>query len=317
MTKIRSILVATDLTESSDEVVRAAAQLAAARDAELHVLHAFDFPTVPTAGQDVPPASFQGRIEAAERRLDDQLERTLPAGATAASRRVEIYVAHRAIVEVAEGVGADLIVLGPHGKRAADGILGSTADRVIRSAGVPCLIVRGPLSLPVRRIVVPLDLSDPGLGALEVGLSWGVALGGHDDAVTGTEVIVLHVVPRVFETPDFPFDRAVIGPELHREVEAARQRVRGATELEVTEEVRWGETPTDEIVKIASEEDVGLLVLGTHGHGVVKRALIGSVASGVARRAPCPVLLVPPAMLRPGADGNTSDDGMEAGASGS
>lgn len=317
MTTIRSILVATDLTESSDEVVRAAAELAAARDAELHVLHAFDFPAVATTGKDVPAASFQGRIEAAERKLDEQLGRTLPEGAKAASRRVEIYVAHRAIVEVAEGVGADLIVLGPHSKRAGDGILGSTADRIVRSASVPCLIVRGTLSLPVRRIVVPLDLSDPGLGALEVGLAWGVALGGHDDAATGTEVIVLHVVPRVFETPDFPFDRAVIGPELHREVEAARQRVRGATELEVTEEVRWGETPADEIVKMAAEEGADLLVLGTHGHGVVKRALIGSVASGVARRAPCPVLLVPPAMLRPGAAGDAPDDRVEAGAPGS
>jgi nucleotide-binding universal stress UspA family protein len=316
MTKIRSILVATDLTEASDEVVRAAAPLAAARHADQHVLHAFDFPSVSITGRDVPAASFQGRVEAAERKLDEQLGRTLPEGAKAASRRVEIYVAHRAIVDVAEGVGADLIVLGPHSKRAGDGILGSTADRVIRSARVPCLIVRGPLSLPVRRIVVPLDLSDPGLGALEVGLSWGVTLGGHDDAATGTEVVVLHVVPRAFDMPDFPFDRAVIGPELHREVEAARQRVQGATDLEVTEEVRWGETPADEIVKMAAEEGVGLLVLGTHGHGVVKRALIGSVASGVARRAPCPVLLVPPGMLGPGG-GDTSDDDEEAGARGS
>ena len=35
-------------------------------------------------------------------------------------------------------------------------------------------------------------------------------------------------------------------------------------------------------------------MLGTHGHGALARALIGSVSSAVARRAECPVLLVPP-----------------------
>ena len=47
MTNIRSILVATDLTPASDEVVRAAAGIAAARGADLHLLHAFDFPSLP------------------------------------------------------------------------------------------------------------------------------------------------------------------------------------------------------------------------------------------------------------------------------
>jgi universal stress protein E len=297
MTKIGSILVATDLTESSDEVVRAAAELAAENSAELHILHAFDFPAQP-AGRDVPASSFHGRIGEAERRLDEQIGRAVPSGVKVASRRVEVYVAHRAILDAAEGAGADLIVVGPHSRRRrGDEILGSTADRVIRSASVPCLVVRAPLDLPLRKVVVPLDLSEPAIGALEVGLDWGVAFGGHDDAATGTELIVLHVMPRAFQGPDFPFDRAVVGPELQREVEGARRRVPGATELEVNEEVRWGETPADEIVRMATEEGAGLLVLGTHGHGLIRRALIGSVAAGVARRAPCPVLLVPPSML--------------------
>ncbi|HEU0078622.1 MAG TPA: universal stress protein [Longimicrobiaceae bacterium] len=38
------------------------------------------------------------------------------------------------------------------------------------------------------------------------------------------------------------------------------------------------------------------LVLDTHGHGALRRALVGSIASAVARGAGCPVLLVPPAL---------------------
>ena len=66
----------------------------------------------------------------------------------------------------------------------------------------------------------------------------------------------------------------------------------GATELEVTEEVRWGETPADEIVKMAAEEGADLLVLGTHGRRGVRRLVLGSDAEQVVRTSRVPVLLV-------------------------
>jgi nucleotide-binding universal stress UspA family protein len=305
--RIRSILVATDLSEASEEVMRAAAGLAAAKQAELHVLHAFDFPSTSQSAESVAPPSFQGKIEAVERDLDEQIRRTVPDTVRVASRRVEIYVAHRAIIDGARGAAADLIVVGPHShRRLGDEILGSTADRVLRTADVPCLVVRAPLSLPLRRVVVPFDLSPSAIGALEVGLAWAVILGARHDASSATELTVLHIMPRAFDLPEFPFDREAIGPDLHREVEAARQRVSGASELDVREDLRWGDTPVDEIVRVAADEQTDLLVLGTHGHGILKRALIGSVASGVARRASCPVLLVPPkfSSLREGEDGS-------------
>jgi nucleotide-binding universal stress UspA family protein len=96
----------------------------------------------------------------------------------------------------------------------------------------------------------------------------------------------------------FPFDQEVIVPELHREGEEAIARVGADAGVRIREEVRWGDRPADEIVEMAVEERADLLVMGTHGRGAVKRALIGSVASGVARRATCPVLLVPPALWK-------------------
>jgi nucleotide-binding universal stress UspA family protein len=298
MRKIASILVATDLTEVSDEVLRAAAALAALTGAKLHVLHAFDFQALPYSDAYIARATFQGRIDDARRALDEQIDRTVPRAVDVASRDVVIFVAHRAILEHAEAVGADLIVLGPHRRRArGDAILGSTADRVIRTADVPCLVVRGPLSLPLRRVMVPLDLSSPALGALDVALEWSEALRpSEDDEPLGPRVAVLHVIPRVFDVKDFSFDSAVIGPELDREVEAALSRVGGTGLLDVREEVCWGDLPADEILRAAEREEPDLLVLATHGHGALKRALIGSVASAVARRANCPVLLVPPAL---------------------
>lgn len=298
MRKIESILVATDLTEVSDEVLRAAAALAALTGAKLHVLHAFDFQALPYSDAYLARATFQGRIDDAKRALDEQIHRTVPSAVNVASRDVVIFVAHRAILEHAEAVGADLIVLGPHRQRArGDAFLGSTADRVIRTADVPCLVVRGPLSLPLRRVMVPLDLSSPALGALDVALEWSEALRpNEDDEPLGPRVTVLHVIPRVFDVKDFSFESAVIGPELDRAVEAALARVGGTGVLDVREEVCWGDVPADEILRAAEREETDLLVLATHGHGALRRALIGSVASAVARRARCPVLLVPPAL---------------------
>src|SRR5690606_40827742 len=127
-------------------------------------------------------------------------------------RSVAIHAAHRAIRERAEAVAADLIVLGPHRRHAVgDRFLGSTADRVIRTAEAPCLIVRGPLSLPLRRVLVPVDLSGPALGALDVALAWGHALGPlEEDGARDSRVVVLHVVPPAFASDDFPFARPVI-----------------------------------------------------------------------------------------------------------
>jgi nucleotide-binding universal stress UspA family protein len=51
-------------------------------------------------------------------------------------------------------------------------------------------------------------------------------------------------------------------------------------------------TPFVEIVRYARENDIDLIVLGTHGRGALAHMLMGSVAERVVRKAPCPVLTV-------------------------
>ena len=52
--------------------------------------------------------------------------------------------------------------------------------------------------------------------------------------------------------------------------------------------------PLDQIGRIAAEIRPGFIVMGSHGRSGVNRALMGSVAEGVARRSPVPVMIVPP-----------------------
>ncbi|MGC4084340.1 MAG: universal stress protein [Vicinamibacterales bacterium] len=55
--------------------------------------------------------------------------------------------------------------------------------------------------------------------------------------------------------------------------------------------VRTG-APADEIVNFARGNEIDLIVMGTHGRGLVGHLLMGSVAEKVVRTAPCPVLTV-------------------------
>ena len=61
--------------------------------------------------------------------------------------------------------------------------------------------------------------------------------------------------------------------------------------------VRVG-VPADEIVRYAAEQRADLLVLGKHGHGMLRRFFLGSVADRVVRHADCPVMLTPLPVLR-------------------
>jgi nucleotide-binding universal stress UspA family protein len=50
--------------------------------------------------------------------------------------------------------------------------------------------------------------------------------------------------------------------------------------------------PAEEILRVAREERVDLIVMGTHGRTGVRHLLLGSVAEAIVRYAPCPVCMV-------------------------
>jgi nucleotide-binding universal stress UspA family protein len=163
---------------------------------------------------------------------------------------------------------------------------------VVRDAKAPCLVLPGPLQAPLQRVLVPIDLSEPALHALDVALSWSSSLGPSGGA---PQIVVLHVIPQVYDRDDVPFDTAQISTRIHDAIDAAEERT-DTQAIAVREEVRWNDNAVQAILEFMKEEKTDLVVLGTHGHGLIRRALIGSVASGVARRSDCPVLLVPPAL---------------------
>jgi universal stress protein E len=227
------------------------------------------------------------------------VERTVPAGVSVAEPRLEIYAAHRAIAEHAEAVGAELVVIGPHARREVEiGFLGGTADRVLRTLEVPCLVVRGALRMPPRHVLVPMDLSEWSRAAMDVAVAWAAGLGGR--GADAADISIVHVVPKALTGPGLPFERAEVMPGWNEALDELARRA--GPDVELRETVLFGDRPADEIVELAGKEGADLVVMSTHGYGAVKRALLGGTAQSIARRAPCPVLMVPPRMWVPEAE---------------
>jgi len=280
--RIRSILVASDLSERAREVVGTAGAFAALTEAELHVVYAEEG-TAPTEANGEDPA-----VESAGR-LREQIHLALPRDVKISSLRVDLGRAHEVILRRAGEVHADLIVVGPHRERLEAGqVLGTTADRIVRTSDQPCLIVHRPVSLPLRRVLVSSDFSDAAQGALDLALIWAAALRLPTRDGEETRVDVLHVLPERSA-------RTEAERVLQDQVTAAGERTGCAALVSVNQLVVEGNPAADQILRRAGEARADLLVLGTHGENALSRALIGSVSSAVARRAECAVLLVPPA----------------------
>lgn len=139
------ILVPTDFSAGSEAAWRAAQRLAGALGAELVLVHVFVetplFFEGPFAGERVREVYASARAW-----VQEQLDKwTADARATGRTVRAALRtgVPYQEIVAAARDERADLIVLGTHGRGGLDrALLGSVADRVIRTAPCPVMTVR-------------------------------------------------------------------------------------------------------------------------------------------------------------------------------
>jgi len=140
-----TILLATDGSEEAQLAAASAADLAEKTNSDLHVL---------TVGPDLPlyelpehPADFEDVVRdnrrAAKELLEQQAKRIEESGVTVKETHLREGRADEEIVEVAEEIGAGLIVMGSRGQgRLRRALLGSVSDAVVRHAHCPVTIVR-------------------------------------------------------------------------------------------------------------------------------------------------------------------------------
>ncbi len=138
------ILAPTDLSETAEEAVDYACELARTLGAKLHLLHVIAVPVVgvPELGLAMTSTMIDSMIKDNQTALDALAARKA-AAADLAPTILRTGDARDVINQTAKEIGADLIVVGTHGRRGVTRVLlGSVAETVVRTAPCPVLTVR-------------------------------------------------------------------------------------------------------------------------------------------------------------------------------
>ncbi|MDF2692899.1 MAG: Universal stress protein UspA [Labilithrix sp.] len=146
------ILVPTDFGEPSEAALDTAIEYAKAFGSEIVLMHAFEVPIIGFPdGAIVATAELTSRIlEGAQAGLDRQIADRAGCGVTIRGV-IKQGDAYRMVNETADEVGAGLIALGTHGRKGLSrALIGSVAEKVVRTAHVPVLTVH-PGDVPTAR----------------------------------------------------------------------------------------------------------------------------------------------------------------------
>jgi nucleotide-binding universal stress UspA family protein len=112
---------------------------------------------------------------------------------------------------------------------------------------------------------------------------------------TDSELHVVHVgeMPLVYhpERHAYQAEYEEHEKEAQQLLESQVERIDGAGAKVAQAHLRMGRAD-EEIVELAQSIDAGLIVMGSRGHGRLRRALVGSVSESVVRHAHCPVTIV-------------------------
>lgn len=288
---MKTILVALDLQGDSERVAARAVQLANQHKAQLVCVHVIE-DLLYDAGL---PASIDAAMLVGM--LKDQSASRLHGLLAAAENPAVVHVQtgkpHGVIENLAREHQADLVVIGPGvRKRVREKVFGSTADKVVRGAPCPVLVVRKEAGPAYRHIVVGVDLS----AHAQAAASWASRL----SPMASRDFIHVFEIPLAFEqamhkagTPKIEIDRyrdAIAGTARRNILQTFGEngRLPKTTRLKIVR----GDASTV-LTRASHRKNTDLIALGTQGTNAMAQHFLGSVARGVLLNARCDVLVVP------------------------
>ena len=170
----RTLLVLNDGSPLSETILKHAAWLAGAFDAEIELLSVaspawLQDAVAALASREEDPFGIDAYAATMKRRLDDIAERLRGQGVRARSTVVIGVNAARTILEHITKTNPDAVALATHGRGISRLFLGSVADKVLRTSGRPTLLLR-PRLRPVRKVEPALVTESPEAGLFVGGL---------------------------------------------------------------------------------------------------------------------------------------------------
>ncbi|HEU18734.1 MAG TPA: universal stress protein [Deltaproteobacteria bacterium] len=233
----------------------------------------------------------------ARKSMDDVVTNVMSLHGIMARQRIEIGVIYQEIVRVAHEEQASLIIMGSHGHGfVRTALLGSVAKNVLRTTGIPLIIEKFTYQASDESaslefvsdtmfysILFPTDFSENSLTVLKV---------LREMNSVGIETIY---VAHIQDADRFQYFSTEKRHEFNRIDGDRLSRLKQKIEF-------WGYTtktilrdgyPAQEINRIAEEENVSMIMMGSHGRNKIKDSLVGSVAESVALRHVRPLMIIP------------------------
>ncbi|HJQ28063.1 MAG TPA: universal stress protein [Rubrobacter sp.] len=284
----RRILLATDGSEDAALASRAAVDLATKTGSGLEIVHVW---------HGVPSTRFESFVRVqlereARQLLEAQKTRVEKSGAKVAGTHLKEGSAVDEVLDLAQEIGADLIVVGSRGRGPVKRlVLGSVSEGIVHHTSRPVLVLRGGSGTwPPRRVVIGDDGSEAATAAASLATGIGKLLGAR--------ALLLRAYPQLpeIDLEGRTLDARMVDDELRREERKLEERaLQIGGDLGVRPRVRIDVgDPAARLLEAAEERDEGdrtLLAVGSRGLGPIQRARIGSVSTKVLRAAKGPVLI--------------------------
>jgi len=290
MTKIRSVVVATDFSTASDAAVRRAWRLAAEHDASLCLLHSFDS----NASSSLKGAVDPQRVtleSSSEGRTRQRLADFATSLAAQTGLKVGVHFGFESPAGlIAAYVGShedSLVVIGSRAEPTVSG-LGSTALKVVRRPACPILIVRATKDRPYETVLSAVDLREGSVRAASLAVTLFPAAHHH--------LLYALAAPPAGWDADGVEARRLLHESLYARVEHDLRefagRLSGAARHPLAAVVA-DDVPARAILVGAANLAADCVVVGHHGQGTATDSYLGSMAQHVIYAALSDVLVVP------------------------
>ena len=287
----KTIVLATDLSPAWDEIIACAGEFKALGASEIILTHVITVKFM---------SGMEGLLEAETRpKLEAQKQQLIGQGFKA-SVEMPVGLPAHSLNDVARCCGADLIVVGSHGKSLwREAVLGCVTCAVLHHTQHPTLLLNvrlkegmaaGSCRLQatnlLRHVLFPTDFSE--IAARAGDFVERLAPRGM------SQVTVLNALDVPGHEAYPPGYQEIAEGAARQLLEKWQQRLLKAGIPVVHDHFAPGH-PLPAILQVLESQDISLIVMGTQGKGFIKEIFLGSVAHNVSRLAPCPVLLIPPA----------------------
>lgn len=287
---MKTILAATDFSDEARHAADRAAIVAKEQHAHLSLLH-----VVSSSALNEVRKLFRTPTDVDVKLIDDAGHRlneiaadiSLKTGVMG-STDVKTGQAQAEILSATQS--ADLLVLGAHGGNSLhDLILGTTAERLLRTCKRPMLVVKRPPKTRYERVLVPVDFSPYSASALTMA----------SRIAPNARMTILHVFNLPFE------GRLRIAGASEDDIRRYREEEHRAAEKKICELIRESPVDADRVssavegggpspVILAKAEGLSsdLIVIGKHGQSWIEDLFLGSTTRHVLARSECDVLVV-------------------------